>query len=208
MDYFINHTTPEDALLNELNRETHLKILAPTMLSGHFQGRFLQMISQMVTPSRILEIGTYTGYSAICMAKGLKENGELITIDMNDELAPFARKYFEKAGLSSKIKQLVGNAVEIIPQLNGKFDLVFIDAEKTEYCQYYQLIFDKLNIGGYILADNVLWYNKVLLPDDKQDEATKSINRFNKMIQNDQRVENIMLPIRDGLMLVRKIFEK
>jgi len=199
------HTSPEPKVLAELNRETNLKVLMPRMLSGHLQGRLLSMLSQMIKPKRILEIGTYTGYSAICLSSGLAEGGEMITIDVNAELEPIVKRYFKDAGVESKIKFMVGNAVEIIPTLPAPFDLVFIDADKNNYSNYYDLVFPKLNPGGYIIADNVLWSGNVLKEKKDMDEDTLGIIAFNEKVQQDNRVENVLLPVRDGLMVVRKL---
>ena len=197
-----NHTKAPDEVLQELERETFAKIYMPQMLSGHLQGRFLSMISKILQPKNILEIGTFTGYSAICMSEWLQEGGTLFTIDVNAELETMARKYFEKAGVSNKIKYLIGNAVEIIPQLDVIFDLVFIDADKENYSRYYDLVFDKLRTGGVILADNVLWSGKVV--EEKQDEETKALVAFSDKVQNDKRVDNVLVTIRDGVMMIRK----
>lgn len=205
-DYASSHTTPESETLHSLNRETYLKVLQPRMLSGHIQGRVLSMLSHMIKPNDVLEIGTYTGYSALCFAEGLDENGTIHTIDINEELGPMARGYFEKAGYGDQIHMHIGNAVEIIPTLDKTFDLVFIDADKENYINYYNAVFDKVPIGGYIIADNVLWSGKVL--DKKEienDLDTKVIVEYNSMIQNDDRVENVLFPIRDGLMIARKV---
>ena len=200
--YTIAHTKQASEILQELERETYARIYMPQMVSGHLQGRFLSMISKMVQPKNILEIGTFTGYSALCLSEGLQEGGTLFTIDVNAELETMVRKYFDKAGLSSKIKYLIGNAVEIIPQLNVLFDLVFIDADKENYSSYYDLVFDKLKGGGVILADNVLWSGKVT--EEKQDEETKALVAFCDKVQNDNRVDNVLVTIRDGVMMVRK----
>ena len=174
------------------------------MLSGHYQGKLLEFISKMVQPEYILEIGTYTGYSAICLARGLKTNGKLHTIECNDEIIPFAKKFIEKAGLADKIVIHTGDALQVIPQLNILFDLIFIDGDKSQYCQYYELTLNKLKAGGIILIDNVLWDGKVLKQPLKKDDETNGIRNLNEMIHTDPRVENIMLPVRDGIMLVRK----
>lgn len=202
--YIEDHTEPEDELLFELNRQTNLNILRPRMLSGHVQGKLLTMFSNMIKPVNILELGTYTGYSAICLAKGLQEGGELHTIDVDDEIEDFTRSYIERSGLSDKIKYYIGSALEVIPTIDVMFDLVFIDADKSEYLDYYKLVFDKVNPGGYILADNVLWSGKVVEELDSRDFATKAILEFNDYVHNDSRVENVLLPIRDGLMILRK----
>lgn len=202
--YTEEHSSPHSDLLNELYRETHLKVMHPRMLSGSQQGKFLSMLSRMIQPESILEIGTYTGYSAICLADGLETNGKLYTLELNQELETIASKYFQKAGLEKKIVQYFGNALELIPEMNLEFDLVFIDADKENYPKYYQLVFDKLKPGGYLLVDNVLWSGKVVEPIKKSDKDTKGIVAFNKMVQEDERVENVLLPLRDGLMLIRK----
>lgn len=202
--YIINHTTTEDSVLQELSRETHLKMLRPTMISGHLQGSFLTILVKIFRPIRILEIGTFTGYSAICMAKALSDDAILHTIDINDELEKFVLSYFRKANVYDKIKFHIGNAIDIIPNFDEKFDMVFIDAEKSEYIKYYELVFPKLSDNGIIIADNALWHNKVTDPIENNDDETKGIVAFNNLVQNDKRVENILLPIRDGLMLVRK----
>ena len=202
--YIIRNCTPEDPLLAELNRQTWLKILNPKMLSGHYQGKLLEMISCMINPSQILEIGTYTGYSAICMGRGLKEGGQLHTIDINDEIRDFAFDFIRKSGMQDKIIMHTGNALKIIPSLIGPFDLVFIDGEKSEYKEYYNLVFPKVRKGGFILADNVLWDEKVYRPEYDNDEYTVCIRDFNEMISRDERVDNLLLPVRDGLMIIRK----
>lgn len=202
-NYATQFSKPEDATLSALNRETHLKVMLPQMLSGHIQGNFLQMMSHMIRPQHILEIGTYTGYSAICLAQGLKDNGTLTTIDINEELEDMCRKYFEKANLTTKIDYRIGNALAIIPQLDLKFDLVFIDADKINYANYYDLVFEKVNVGGFIIADNVLWSGKVC--KDTKDKDTKALHDYNQKIQEDTRVENYLVPIRDGLMVARKL---
>ncbi len=204
LHYAEEHTTIENAILKELNRETQAQVLNPRMLSGHLQGRVLSMISHMIRPQFILEIGTYTGYSAICLCEGLQQHGKLITIDINEELEEMVHKYFDKAGLAHKVEHITGDATSIIPTLQTNFDLVFIDADKTNYSRYYDLVFDKVNPGGYIIADNVLWSGNVLKPQSEMDEETKAITAFNDKVQNDNRVENVLMPIRDGLMIVRK----
>jgi caffeoyl-CoA O-methyltransferase len=200
------HTTAENDLLRELNRDTHANVLQPRMLSGHFQGRLLSMISKMIQPKMILEIGTYTGYSALCLAEGLTEGGKLITIDVNPEREDMVNKYIDSAGIKNKVQHIIGDAYNIIRSLIGTFDLVFIDADKPSYPKYYELILNKLKPGGYILIDNVLWSGKVVNENDiEKDKDTQILNSLNKIIANDPRVENILLPIRDGLMLVRKL---
>ncbi len=203
LQYSEEHTTLESDLLKKINRDTHSEVTKPRMLSGHLQGRVLAMISRMINPAMILEIGTYTGYSAICLAEGLSSNGKLITLDINEELEDRVRAYFKEAGLETVIDFQVGNALHIIPTLTSIFDLVFIDADKENYSTYFDLIFDKVAVGGFILADNVLWSGKVLEP--KPDKDTRAILEFNRKIQNDERVENILLPVRDGVMLIRKV---
>src|SRR5687767_13903761 len=203
LEYAERHTTPESDLLKTVNRETHAHVLMPRMLSGHMQGRILSMISNMVKPSTILEIGTYTGYSAICLADGLKPGGKLITIDINEELENTVIGYFQTAGLSNVIDYRIGNALEIIPTLKMNFDLVFIDADKENYSRYYDLVINRVPLGGYILADNVLWSGKVL--DEKPDKDTRAIQEFNRKVQQDARVENVLLPVRDGIMVMRKV---
>ena len=201
--YAEQHTSSESDLLKKIDRDTHAKVLMPRMLSGHLQGRVLSMISHMIRPQHILEIGTYTGYSAVSLAEGLQEGGKLITIDINEELEDRVRDYFTASSYGNKIDYKIGNAVEVIPALNETFDLVFIDADKERYSVYFDLVIDKVRNGGFILADNVLWSGKVL--DKKPDKDTRAILEFNKKIQDDPRVENVLLPIRDGIMLMRKV---
>lgn len=205
LKYATLNSSFEDKILAELNRETHLKVLYPNMLSGHLQGKLLEFISMMVQPEYILEIGTYTGYSAICLAKGLKEGGKLITIERNDELLEYPKKYIAKAGLQDKIEPMSGDAFDVIPKLDYMFDLVFLDADKKDYSKLYKLIFDKVKKGGFILADNVLWYGKVIEEPVPSDIDTLEIQYFNNLIKNDSRVENIILPIRDGINLIHKL---
>ncbi len=202
--YILNHIEPEDAILKELDRETHLKMVGARMISGHLQGQVLTMLSKMICPQYILEIGTFTGYSAICLAKGLQENGKLITIEIDDELESFAKKYFTKAGIQDKIDQRIGAALQIIPTLTQTFDLVFIDAHKPEYPAYYKAVFDKVKSGGYIIADNTLWSGKVLEKPAEDDHHTHGIIEFNLMIKNDNQVEKVILPLRDGMTIIRK----
>ncbi len=204
-DYSQNHTSPEDNLLARINRETHAKILNFRMLSGHLQGRVLSMFSQMMRPERILEIGTYTGYSALCLAEGLTINGKIITIDVNEELESFTRGFFNESKYSNKIDFRIGDAGQIIPTLTDTFDLVFIDADKMNYQKYYDLIFEKVRVGGYIISDNVLWSGKVadIQEGKKIDKDTQNLLNFNKMCYEDIRTENILMPIRDGLMISR-----
>lgn len=202
--YILDHITPEDELLMELNRQTHVKVLRPRMLSGHLQGQFLYLLCKMMNPSRILEIGTYTGYSAICMARGLAEGGSLDTIELNDELQPFISGFLKKAGLDHVINLHVGSAVDIVPKLQGSYDLAFIDGDKREYPDYYPLVLEKVRRGGFILADNVLWDGKVVQPLAPNDSYTKGILDFNRMVADDPRVEKVILPIRDGITVIRK----
>jgi predicted O-methyltransferase YrrM len=203
--YCEDHTTPETEVLKKLNRETHAHVMMPRMLSGHIQGRTLAMFSQMIRPENILEIGTYTGYSGISLAEGLTANGTLHTIDINDELEDMVRRYFAEAGIADKVKYYLGNALEIIPTLNVTFDLVFIDADKINYSNYFDLVIDKVRPGGFIIADNVLWSGKVLEKFRKKlDKDTEALLDFNQKVQNDDRVENVLLPIRDGLLVIRK----
>jgi len=196
-------TTPETELLKKINRDTHAHVLMPRMISGHLQGRMLAMISHMIQPSVILEIGTYTGYSAICLAEGLKAGGKLITIDINEELESSVRNFFKLSPFNNSIDYRIGNALEIIPALDENFDLVFIDADKENYSSYYDLVINRVPLGGYILADNVLWSGKVL--DQKPDKDTRAIQEFNRKVHMDSRVENVLLPLRDGIMLMRKV---
>jgi caffeoyl-CoA O-methyltransferase len=204
-EYIMSHCSKEDPLLEELGRQTHLKMLNPRMLSGHYQGKFLEMISFMLRPERILEIGTFTGYSALCMARGLAAGGSLHTIEINDELRDFTNDYIQRSGNGNKIKLYTGNALEVIPSIEGPFDLVFIDGEKSEYKEYYNLSLPGVRQGGIIIADNVLWDGKVSDPDFKDDENTRHIMDFNRMVSDDARVENIIVPVRDGLMIMRKL---
>ena len=203
--YILEHSKEEDELLSELNRKTHLDVLQPRMLSGHLQGLLLEFISKMIAPEKILEIGTFTGYSAMCLAKGLKPGGELITIEKNDELQSIIESYINKSEYKNCIKLRIGKALPIIESINETFDLVFIDADKEEYSAYFDAVIDKLRSGGYILADNVLWSGKVIDITQINDPSTKAILEFNKKIKDDPRVENIILPIRDGISLIRKL---
>lgn len=202
--YILEHIDVEDPVLQELDRETHLKVLGARMLSGHLQGQVLTMLSKMIQPERILEVGTFTGYSAICLAKGLTKSGKLITIELDDELESFSKKYFEKAGLVNKIEQRIGPALDIIPEIDEAFDLVFLDADKKEYTEYFRLVFDKLRTGGIIIADNTLWSGKVLETPASDDDQTKGIIAFNEMIKNELRAEKVILPLRDGMTVIRK----
>jgi caffeoyl-CoA O-methyltransferase len=201
--YCENHTSPESDILKKIDRLTNADILQPRMLSGHLQGRFLGMISIILQPNYILEIGTFTGYSAMCLAEGLTENGKLITIEVNEERKDFAQQFFDASEIGHKIDFRIGDAAEIIPKLPDNIDLVFIDADKKSYSMYYNLVLQKLRKGGIIIADNVLWSGKVV-ETDKIDAGTKALLDFNTMVQADNSVENVLLPIRDGLMIVRK----
>ncbi len=204
-NYAEAHTSPESELLQRLNRNTRAQVMAPRMLSGHLQGRLLSMIAHMIRPRRVLEIGTYTGYSALCLAEGLTDDGLLITLEQNEELEDFARSYWQQSPLGAKIDLRIGAAADIIPTLTDTFDLVFIDADKRNNQLYYELIIDKLRPGGFILADNVLWSGKVIAPVKPNDLDTQTVLAFNQLVQNDPRVENVLLPIRDGITLIRKI---
>ncbi len=203
--YASQYSSPEPDVLQELNRDTQAKVLRPRMLSGHLQGRFLSFISRMLRPRLVLDIGTYTGYSSICLAEGLQAGGTLHTIDHNPELENFARHYMEKAGMGNLITQHIGEALDILPQLDGVFDLVFIDADKENYVRYFEMIYPKLRDGGIIIADNVLWSGKVMLAHDQQDEETRGIVRFNEYISKHEGLRHMLLPVRDGLMLMEKV---
>ena len=202
-DYIEQHSEKEPQLLAALNKETYQKILLPRMLSGHFQGRVLSMLSKLIRPVNILEIGTYTGYSALCLCEGMQENGQLHTIDIKEELIDFQRKHFDKSPWGKQITQHLGEAVNIIPTLETKFDLVFIDADKENYINYFELIVPKMTKGGIILSDNVLWSGKVLEPLSPKDTSTKILLEYNKLLKEDPRVETVLLPIRDGLTVSR-----
>lgn len=201
--YISDHSSPEDPVLSELYRETHTRFVNPNMASGHLQGLLLELIARMIRPLKILEIGTYTGYSAICLAKGLMPGGKLITIEMNDELSDFSNYYFEKSGFGEVIQLLNGRAQDVIPGIEGPFDLVYIDGDKREYAEYFRLAFGKTSQGGYILADNVLWAGKIL-DGESRDLQTRGVIEFNEMIKNQSGIEQIILPLWDGLMLIRK----
>ncbi len=203
-DYILQHSDPEDSLLADLERETSLKVINSRMLSGHLQGSILRMLSKMIAPKSVLELGTYTGYSAICLACGLSPGGQLTTIEINDELESIALRYFEKAGLSKVIHLRIGDALEIIPSLEQQFDLVYIDADKKHYSEYYNAVFDRVIPGGWILADNTLWDGKVVDYAGSNDPQTEGIIDFNLRIASDPRVERVILPIRDGLTIIRK----
>lgn len=202
-DYIEQHTEKEPDLLAALNKETYQKILLPRMLSGHFQGRVLSMLSKLIRPVNILEIGTFTGYAALCLCEGMQENGQLHTIDIKEELETIQRKYFDKSPWGGQIFQHLGEAIDIIPTLEIKFDLVFIDADKENYLNYFEMIVPKMNKGGIILSDNVLWSGKVLEPLQKNDSSTKVLLQYNELLKNDPRVETVLLPIRDGLTVSR-----
>ena len=202
--YVENHTTAESELLNRINRETNLEVLRPRMLSGHLQGRMLAAISHMVAPGYILEIGTYTGYSALCLAEGLSEDGRLITIEKNVELEDRVKGYFSESLKGDQLELQIGDALQIIPKLENGIDLVFIDADKVNYLNYYRAVIDKVKPGGFILADNVLWSGKVVAKLEPDDLDTVALLDFNKFVQKDERVENVLLPVRDGIMLIRK----
>ena len=202
-DYVVAHSQKEPELLQQLTRETYQKILQPRMLSGHYQGRVLSMISKLINPTTILEIGTYTGYSALSLAEGMKQGGQLHTIDVNEELVDFQRKYFDKSDYGNQIHQHLGSAIDVIPTLDAKFDLVFIDADKPNYVNYFNIIIDKMNPGGIILSDNVLWSGKVLAPLQPKDESTRVLLEYNKLLNEDPRIETVLLPIRDGLTVSR-----
>lgn len=203
--YVCDHSENEPEVLRQLNRKTHLSVLQPRMLSGHLQGRVLSMLSHMIRPKRVLEIGTYTGYSALCFAEGLVEGGKVITIDVNEELEDLVREYVTKAVMEEKIDYRIGDAMQLIPELEDMFDIVFIDADKKNYCNYYDLVFDKVRKGGYIIADNVLWSGKVLEDYETLDRETKIIMDYNRKVHEDPRVQEVLLPIRDGLMVARKV---
>lgn len=202
-EYIEAHTSPQDAILLELERKTHLDFLIPQMISGRVQGKFLEMVCGLIQPRRILEIGTFTAYSSICMARGLTEDGKLITIDVNDELQDTIQEFVKKAGLTDKIDFKLGNAMDIIPDLDEEFDVVFIDADKVNYSNYFDLVLPKTRLGGLIMADNVLWSGKVV--EGKNDKSTKALVDFSDKVQNDPRVENVMLSIRDGITMIRKV---
>lgn len=203
--YIEQHTQPEPEVLSELNRETHTSHLVPRMISGHLQGQVLTMFSKMIKPKYILEIGTYTGYSAICLAQGLQISGKLISIDINEELADTITKYVKKAGLEDKIELRIGDAMEIVPKLDLEFDMVFIDADKENYCNYFEMAIDKVNTGGFILTDNVLWSGNVIKPKESWDAETDGIVKFNELVHRDKRVEHVLFPVRDGIMVARKL---
>ena len=202
-NYVVAHSQEEPKILQELTKETWQKVLNPRMISGAYQGRILSMISKLIQPKNVLEIGTFTGYSALSIAEGLPKDGTLFTIDSNEELAELQQKYFNKSRYTKQLKSYVGNALEIIPTLHQKFDLVFIDADKSNYTNYFHLIIDKMNSGGIILSDNVLWYGKVAEKADEKDEDTIALQAYNTLLNTDDRLETVMLPIRDGLTISR-----
>ena len=202
--YALDHTEKESLLLSNLNRQTHLKVLQPRMLSGHLQGRILSFLSTAVKPKFVLEIGTYTGYSALCLAEGLDDNGKLITIDKNPELEPFASSYFNESSFKNQIEFINGDALEVIPTLRYKWDLVFIDADKENYINYFDLVVNNVNSGGWIIADNVLWSGKVLKEASSNDMETSIIQQFNEKVHLDERVRNVLFPVRDGMMVMIK----
>jgi len=203
-DYILNNIDEEPPLLASLDRKAHVDLLRPRMISGHLQGRILKMLVRMQQPERILEIGTYTGYATLCLAEGLPEGGEIYTIEIDDEMEDFIRNQFDRSALKDKIHLHIGDALEVIPQLEGQFDLVFIDADKRDYCKYYDLVFDKVRKGGIILADNTLWNGKVLEEPHPNDKQTMGIILFNEMIAKDKRIEKVILPLRDGLTVIYK----
>ncbi len=203
-EYILNHIDKEPELLTQLNRKAHRDLLWPRMVSGHLQGRILYMLCQMIQPKRVLELGTFAGYSALCMAEALADNAEIHTIEVNDELEDFTQPFFDASPYKDKIKLIFGDALEIIPTLTDQYDLVFIDANKRHYPQYYEAIFEKVNPGGYIIGDNILWDGKVVEEIPSKDKQTQGILKFNDLIQNDDRVENVILPIRDGMIIARK----
>mgnify|MGYP001233067391 FL=1 len=202
--YALEHSDPESNLLNKLNRQTNLNVLQPRMLSGHLQGRLLSAFSKALKPDKILEIGTYTGYSALCLAEGLNQNGQLYTIDINEELEEFAQNYFDSSPYKDSINFLVGDAVDLIPNMNHSWDMVFIDADKENYSTYFDIVIDKVRKGGWIIADNVLWSGKVTRPTSNNDLETAAIKAFNEKVHSDKRVSNILVPVRDGMMLMIK----
>lgn len=206
IEQYINaHTEEEDDLLRQLNRETHVRVLKPRMLSGGYQGRLLAMLSRLAKPRRILEIGTFTGYSALCLCEGLAADGLLYTIDVNEELESLTRSFFERSAFNSQIDYRIGKALDVIPTIDDVFDFVFIDADKSNYSAYFDLVIDRVSSGGLIIADNVLWDGKVTDPVKPNDKDTRALLAFNEKVHNDNRVRNVLLPVRDGLMLLEKI---
>lgn len=204
-EYAVAHTSKESELLYKLNRETNIKVLQPRMLSGHLQGRVLSMFSHMIKPNFILEIGTYTGYSALCMAEGLSETGKILSLEIDPEIAEFAREFIDSSSFKDKIEVKVGNAIELIDTISEDIDLVFIDADKSNYPNYFEKVYPKLKVGGYIIADNVLWSGKVVSDPKEKDIDTKVLQEFNELVHQDDRFENVLVPVRDGLMVARKI---
>ncbi len=204
--YILRHIDEEPALLKKLDREVHRDLLYSRMISGHLQGRILYMLCKMINPHRVLELGTFAGYSALCMAEALDDGALIHTIEVNDELEDFAQRFFDQSPVGDKIKLHIGDAMEIVPKLEERFDLVFIDANKRNYVDYYNMVFDMVNPGGYIIADNILWDGKVVEEVLAKDKQTQGILAYNKMVQEDERVENVILPIRDGMMVARKCF--
>ena len=205
LDYVTKHSNEEPQILKDLTRETYQKVLLPRMLSGPLQGRFLSVLSKIIRPKKILEIGTYTGYATLCLAEGLAPNGIIDTLDKNEELLDFQRKYFNRSGYGDQINQHLGNAIDIIPKLSSDYDFVFLDADKTNYINYFELIIPKMNSGGVILSDNVLWSGKVIKEADVKDKDTQVLQEFNKLLATDTRVESVLLPLRDGLTISRVI---
>ena len=203
-DYVNRYTSAESSVLQDLNRETYSKVLVPRMLAGHLQGRVISMFSHMIKPRNVLEIGTYTGYSALCWAEGVPDGGRVHTIDINAELGEMVTRYIEEADQTANIITHIGNALDIIPSINELFDVVYIDADKVNYSNYYDLVFDKVQHGGYIIADNVLWSGKVVEPEENRDEDTQAIVKYCEKIHSDSRVENVLFPVRDGLLVARK----
>lgn len=201
--YAEDHTIAASELLNKIDRDTHAEVMRPRMLSGHLQGRALSMLCHMIKPKRVLEIGTYTGYSAICLAEGLAEGGKVITLDCNEELEDRVRVYLGESGFNDQIDFQIGDALALIPAIDGPFDLVFIDADKPNYGNYFDMVISKMNKGGFIIADNVLWSGKVLKPADDKDKSTGALVEFNQKVHTDPRVENVLFPVRDGLMILR-----
>lgn len=204
-DYIEQHSSSEPILLAKLNKETYQKILLPRMCSGHFQGRVLSLLSKLINPKNILEIGTFTGYAALCLCEGIQKNGHLHTIDIKEELVDFQRKYFDLSGFGSQITQHLGQALDVIPTIDTKFDLVFIDADKENYINYFNLVLPKMNIGGIILSDNVLWSGKVVEPLQKNDLSTNILLKYNQLLANHPKLETVLLPIRDGLTVSRVV---
>ncbi|MDG2491618.1 MAG: O-methyltransferase [Flavobacteriaceae bacterium] len=205
LDYVTKHSNEEPQILKDLTRETYQKVLLPRMLSGPLQGRFLSVLSKIIRPKKILEIGTYTGYATLCLAEGLAPNGIIDTLDKNEEILDFQRKYFNRSGYGDQINQHLGNAIDIIPKLSSDYDFVFLDADKTNYINYFELIIPKMNSGGVILSDNVLWSGKVIKEADVKDKDTQVLQEFNKLLATDTRIESVLLPLRDGLTISRVI---